>query len=198
MENHVKYGESIYFHDDQTLWSNLFIASELTWNDAGVNVRMDPLFPAPGKVSLTVTAEPPKRFAMKLRRPEWAIMYAFTVNGQAVADVPGPASYVTIDREWKTGDRVEIDAPHPLRTEPLGTDPSHVAVLSGPVLMAQKIAGNDYRTAVIVDPSGELLQSLNPDVERLWRTAPPASASRTTVRNVRLTTHGRTATRFCS
>lgn len=49
MENHVKYGESIYFHDDQTLWSNLFIASELTWNDAGVNVRMDPLSPRPAR-----------------------------------------------------------------------------------------------------------------------------------------------------
>jgi uncharacterized protein len=29
MENHVRYGDAIYFHDDAGLWVNLYIASEL-------------------------------------------------------------------------------------------------------------------------------------------------------------------------
>jgi hypothetical protein len=33
MENHAKYPDSIYFHDDRSLFVNLFIASELHWRD---------------------------------------------------------------------------------------------------------------------------------------------------------------------
>ena len=36
VENHAKYGDSIYFHDgDKTLYVNLFIASELSWTGEG-------------------------------------------------------------------------------------------------------------------------------------------------------------------
>jgi len=35
MENHAKYGDTIYFHDAQSLWVNLFIASELSWKEKG-------------------------------------------------------------------------------------------------------------------------------------------------------------------
>ena len=31
MENHVKYGQGIYFHSDSDLWVNLFIPSRLEW-----------------------------------------------------------------------------------------------------------------------------------------------------------------------
>ncbi len=36
MENHGKYGEFIYSHDDDSLFVNLFIASELNWKEKGV------------------------------------------------------------------------------------------------------------------------------------------------------------------
>jgi DUF1680 family protein len=41
MENHTKYGDTIYFHNDsdRSLLVNLFIPSELTWKDQGLVVR---------------------------------------------------------------------------------------------------------------------------------------------------------------
>jgi DUF1680 family protein len=33
MENHGKYNDTIYFHDDASLYLNLFIPSELNWKD---------------------------------------------------------------------------------------------------------------------------------------------------------------------
>ena len=41
MENHAKYPDSIYFHDDTSLYVNLFIASELSWRAKGLSVRQD-------------------------------------------------------------------------------------------------------------------------------------------------------------
>ena len=162
MENHVQYGNSVYFHDDNTLWVNLFIASELTWKDKGVRVRMESPFPAPGKISLAVDADRPTRLALKVRRPAWAKTFAVTVNGSSVADAPS-SSYVTIDREWKSGDRVEIDAPYALSVEPQPGKADQVAILDGPVVLAEKIEGDGFRTSVLVDKSGELLQSIKPD-----------------------------------
>src|SRR5437763_13427333 len=33
MENHAKYGDSIYFHSDDAIYVNLFIPSTVTWKD---------------------------------------------------------------------------------------------------------------------------------------------------------------------
>ena len=35
MENHAKYGDTIYFHGADSLYVNLFIASELNWKEQG-------------------------------------------------------------------------------------------------------------------------------------------------------------------
>jgi DUF1680 family protein len=46
VENHAKYGDSIYFHDDhKTLFVNLFIASELNWKAKGLKLRQETNFP---------------------------------------------------------------------------------------------------------------------------------------------------------
>jgi DUF1680 family protein len=39
MENHAKYGDSIYFHNDRTLYVNLFISSELNWSQQNKILR---------------------------------------------------------------------------------------------------------------------------------------------------------------
>ena len=46
IENHAKYGDSIYFHDGaKTLYVNLFIASELSWQANGLTVRQETRYP---------------------------------------------------------------------------------------------------------------------------------------------------------
>ena len=41
MENHAKYGDSIYFHDADALWVNLFIPSVVTWKENGMRAAPD-------------------------------------------------------------------------------------------------------------------------------------------------------------
>ena len=45
MENHAKYGDSIYFHDAEALWVNLFIASSVRWTEKGLSLRQTTRFP---------------------------------------------------------------------------------------------------------------------------------------------------------
>src|SRR5450759_3522265 len=57
MENHTKYGDTIYFHDDRSLYVNLFIASQLTWREKGLVVRQETRFPEEDTSHLTVTGD---------------------------------------------------------------------------------------------------------------------------------------------
>ena len=43
MENHGKYGEFIYTHSGDSLYLNLFIASELNWREKGITIEQETL-----------------------------------------------------------------------------------------------------------------------------------------------------------
>ncbi|HEU5101260.1 MAG TPA: beta-L-arabinofuranosidase domain-containing protein, partial [Roseiflexaceae bacterium] len=65
LENHAKYGDTIYFYDADSLFVNLFIASELTWQDKGVFVRQETRFPEQDTTRLTLRCERPIRLGIK-------------------------------------------------------------------------------------------------------------------------------------
>jgi DUF1680 family protein len=53
IENHAKYGDSIYFREGKSeLFVNLFIASELHWRAAGLTLRQETSFPPEGRARL--------------------------------------------------------------------------------------------------------------------------------------------------
>ena len=45
MENHSKYNEIIYTHQNDSLFLNLFVASELNWRSKGVRIKQETTFP---------------------------------------------------------------------------------------------------------------------------------------------------------
>jgi DUF1680 family protein len=122
IENHAKYGDSIYFHDDEGLYVNLFIASELTWPEKGVSLRQETRFPEEERTTLVVAADRPVEFTMRVRVPYWATRgVTVKVNGSEQEAGARPGSYVALQREWNDGDRVEIaHARDVLRRRPVG------------------------------------------------------------------------------
>jgi DUF1680 family protein len=140
MENHAKYGDTIYFHDENSLWVNLFIASELEWPEKGLVLRQETQFPAQDTVRLKLKCLEPLRLAIKIRCPGWAQRgTTFLVNGNQDNARAAPGSYVTLQREWRHGDTVDIRLPMTLRTECLPGDPGHVAILYGPIVLAGEL-----------------------------------------------------------
>jgi uncharacterized protein len=140
MENHVKYGDAVYFHDEQGLWVNLYIASELNWRKQEVRVRQETKWPDSGTSVLTFTCQRPSDFTIRLRRPHWALAgMDVLVNGQEQTVDAKPSSYAQIRREWKTGDRLEVRLPMALRTESMPDNPRRLAVFYGPTLLAANL-----------------------------------------------------------
>ena len=81
----------------------------------------------------------PTETTLHFRIPEWAEGASLSVNGKRQATAT-PGQFAAIRREWKSGERVDLELPLRLRLEPIDAQhPNTVALLRGPlVLMAVK------------------------------------------------------------
>ncbi len=180
MENHAKYGDTIYFHDAGSLWVNLFIASELNWAEKGISVRQETKFPQSDTTVLKFKAAAPATFALKIRHPAWATDgLKISVNGKTQKITSTPGSYAAVQREWRNGDTVKIQLPMKLHTESLPGPTNEVALLYGPIVLAGELGTNgmpnlfltsqeqanrvaDPAVPVLVSPVDKLLKHVKP------------------------------------
>ncbi|ADY54289.1 protein of unknown function DUF1680 [Pseudopedobacter saltans DSM 12145] len=135
-ENHAKYGEAIYYHNNTNLYVNLFIPSELTWNEKGVKLKQETVFPESDLVKLTVQTAKSQKFALNLRYPYWASGVQVKINGKAVKVKQVPSSYIVIDRTWKNGDQIIIKYPMSLHLAEANDNVDKAAVMYGPLVLA--------------------------------------------------------------
>lgn len=145
-ESHVKYASSIYFHSETSsvkssgekpsLYVNLFIPSQVDWE--GTTLTQQTNFPLPSATTITVEGKS-KAFSLRLRYPYWATKMDIKVNGKKVKAIKGADGYVAISRQWKAGDKVEVQFGMQLREEATKDDASKVALVYGPIVMAGKL-----------------------------------------------------------
>lgn len=144
MENHVRYGEAIYFHGRDSLYVNLFIPSELTWEEKGLTVRQDTAFPETGETRLRFACKQPVELTLYLRSPGWAAgLPQARVDGEPGTVSAHPGGYAAIHRTWRDGDVVTYTIPMSLRLEPLPDNPDCAAILYGPLVLAADLGPID-------------------------------------------------------
>ncbi|MEN6424765.1 MAG: beta-L-arabinofuranosidase domain-containing protein [Phycisphaerales bacterium] len=150
LENHAKYGDTIYHHDDDGVFVNLFIASELNWADKGIRLRQETRWPDESTTSLTIHTKQPKEFALRVRVPAWATNgIAVKLNGQPLSVEAQPSSYMPIQRTWTDGDRLDIAMPMSLHAAAMPDDKTVVAFLYGPLVLAGKLGGEGLTDDVV-------------------------------------------------
>ncbi|MEV5033469.1 glycoside hydrolase family 127 protein [Sphingobium sp. LMC3-1-1.1] len=136
MENHVKYRDSIYFHDDRALYVNLFLPSSVLWREKGAELVQRTAFPDAPVTSLQWKLRAPAQIALRLRHPRWSRTATVSVNGQEVLRSSTPGSYVEVDRLWQDGDRVELRLAMEAVVESTPAAPDIVAFTYGPIVLA--------------------------------------------------------------
>ncbi len=135
-ENHAKYGEAIYYHNDKGIYVNLFIPSQVSWKEKGMTIRQETAFPAEETTSLIIHADKPVTTTVYLRYPSWSEKVTVAVNGKKVSVTHKPGSYIAVTRQWKEGDRIEATYPMKLQLEPTPDNPKKAALLYGPLVLA--------------------------------------------------------------
>ena len=151
-EEFSKFGDSIYFHNPRGLFVNLFIASELKWPERGLTIRQQTRFPEEEGTALTLQATAPVEMAVNLRIPSWATKGgSVSVNGRKLEAFSNPGSYLTIERTWHDGDRIELQLPMSLRAEALKGDITQQAAMYGPLVLGARLGDTGLTTAMQYD-----------------------------------------------
>lgn len=121
----------IYAQDARSaIYVNLYVSSDARFSigNKAVGLQVDSGMPWSGKTAILVSATEPVRAVVKLRIPGWArnrvapgTLYSYanthrarttiSINGLSVVATPDPRGYVSLDREWRSGDRIELELP---------------------------------------------------------------------------------------
>lgn len=155
MEDHGKYGQFVWTHDkgvkaeDDALYVNLFVASELNWKNRKMVIRQQTAFPY-AETSVVEVAKGKGTFILKVRKPSWC--ENFTVKGVGFdADSYEENGFVCMKRKWKKGDQVKISMPMHAYIKPMINVPQYVAIMYGPILLGMKSGTEDMRGLIADD-----------------------------------------------
>jgi DUF1680 family protein len=136
MENHVKYRDSIYFHDDAALYVNLFVPSSVTWHEKGAELVQATTFPDAPETRLRWKLQRPVELTLNLRHPGWSRTAIVLVNGREASRSTAPGSWVELKRTWQDGDQIELRLIMEARAVITPAAPDIVAFTYGPLVLA--------------------------------------------------------------
>jgi DUF1680 family protein len=140
IENTARYNEGIYFHKDDSLWVNLYIPSELNWREAGMFLRQQGDITRGDQVRLTVVKPGANAATLNLRIPGWVKKPVTVMINDKPHNVDAkPSSYISLRRQWKAGDVIDLSLPAGLRLEQASDVASTVSIFHGPVLLAGEL-----------------------------------------------------------
>jgi len=153
VEENAKFNDTLYFHDASGVYVNLFVASELHWPEKKLWLIQDTSFPEDEGTTLTVKSEASVPMDLHVRVPYWATRgVTVKVNGKQEKISAKPASYITVKRKWKSGDKLEIHLPMSLHIAPIPDDHTVQAMMYGPVVLAGRLGGQDLTKEMIYGP----------------------------------------------
>jgi len=145
------------------IYVNLFAAgtADIDLGGRRVKVTQDTRYPWDGAVKISVAPPSPSTFTVKVRVPGWArneavpsALYRFAgaappptiaVNGRQ-APIALDGGYVSVTREWRAGDTIQLSLPMPVRRvladDRVAANHGRVALQRGPIVYAAEWPDN--------------------------------------------------------
>ncbi len=124
-----------------------------------VTLAQETRYPWDGAIRFTVSLEGTARFAISLRIPEWAEGEAkLRLNGEVV-EISAVAAdgYARIERDWRSGDRIDLDLPLALRPQyanpKVRQNAGRVALMRGPLVYCVEETDNGADLSAIIVPN---------------------------------------------
>jgi DUF1680 family protein len=174
-----------FYRDGEDIVIGLLTESRLSWRSGGQERRIEirradlagntqkadgmaPTFPEPPDrqaFDISLSCPGGARFALRFRLPWWLSGKAsIRVNGREAASGSQPSSFLEIAGDWRE-DRIRIELPKRLSSEPLPGASGVFAFMDGPDLLAGLCA--EERTLSCKDPERPELDLVSDD-EREW------------------------------
>ncbi|MGA2327693.1 MAG: beta-L-arabinofuranosidase domain-containing protein [Bryobacteraceae bacterium] len=139
------YHNIIYFRDAKSIYVNLYVPSEVTWNRDGDEIRItqETRYPETDTTTLVVRPKKALAFDLKFRVPAWSQGTRVEVNGAPLNIPTQPGSWASVSRTWNPGDRLTIRIPMRLAFAPIDAQhPRRAALRYGPVVLVRRHASD--------------------------------------------------------
>ncbi|MBN2612613.1 MAG: glycoside hydrolase family 127 protein [Bacteroidales bacterium] len=141
---------NIYYHNDSSLWVNLYVPSKVNWAEKKVKLEQTGNFPMDSCIEFSLSVKNKSLFKLNLLTPSWAKKVDVYVNNekQNIEIVPG--SYISLNREWKNNDKIELIFHYNFYIKTMPDDNNVLAIFYGPSLLAfedasELILKGDYK-----------------------------------------------------
>ena len=144
------YAISTCFSDSHGIYVNLYVPATVTWtqNNQRCALSIETAYPYASSVSMTLQLPRAEAFTINLRVPEWAHGASLQINGRERQSLPS-GQFAAIVREWRSGDRIELELPLMQRLESIeAAQPDTVALLAGPLVLMRVMATEAATTDV--------------------------------------------------
>ncbi len=141
-------GNYFYMTDEQSLFINLYAASQTSIDLRGtkVNITQETGYPWDGAIVIKVDAEKEVDANIKLRIPDWCKSYKIKLNGKSITEKKWDEGYLTINKKWAKGDVIALMLDMPV--EVVAADPrvkadvGKRAIQRGPIVYCVEQGGN--------------------------------------------------------
>lgn len=133
-------GNYVYAADDNSIYTNLYISgtADIALGNGRVKLTQNTRYPWEGSVNITVEPLDITGFGMKLRFPGWCRSCSVKINNTIVHDIKFRNGYISLEREWASGDSVTLEFDMPV--EMVHADPrvkanqGRTAIQRGPLV----------------------------------------------------------------
>jgi hypothetical protein len=154
-------GERIFAVGEDTLYVAQYVSCRTEVEIAGTSVRVEieTDYPWDGDVKLRIDPERPIELDLRLRQPAWCEGFAhdeLAVAEGAARDAVSDRGFVSIRREWRAGDAVDLRmelTPTRVHADPrVAADAGRVALMRGPLVYCVEGVDNGGRARNVVVP----------------------------------------------
>ncbi len=147
MENPGRYNRFIYYAENNDLYINLFIAS--TGENKGLKWEQITKFPYEDTSVINILESTNEKRNIKIRVPYW-------INGKVTVKVgkeiyeSSQNGYISVERIWEKGDKIEIKLPMNLHQYVSMDSPNKVAFLYGPIVLGAELGKEKFPSKDII------------------------------------------------
>lgn len=145
MESHSKHAEAAYWQSTDGLFVNLYMPSQFTWQDGGMEIEVQTKYPMDDVINFTLTtvtkANAGQSTDLHFRLPSWIKNEhdaKLSINGQDTK-ITTANGYIKLNKDWKSGDQINLHLPMALHVETMTDDASITAFLHGPLVLGANL-----------------------------------------------------------
>jgi len=145
-EAHAKHGAHVYVSQRDELRITWLLASELSWEEQGVQISIDSDWPVGSTARVRVTAPEPRVFTLAIRVPQWARGTAAVLgDGQRIDD--DGTGWWRLRRRWEGTEEIRLSLEREPCLVPAPDGSAWAWIRYGPTVLAEEIPDDslEYR-----------------------------------------------------